>query len=96
MCLGIPGRILRIAGDTALVDFWGTQKKVRLDSLDETVAPGDYLISHSGCAVRRIHTDEILDTLALYETILAEAGEDPLARDMVCEMEGELVRHVLV
>jgi len=87
MCLGIPGQVLSISGKTAVVDFWGTQKDVRLDSLEEAVLPGDYVINHAGFALRVIPTDEVMDTLALYETILAEAGEDPIAREVVCELQ---------
>jgi len=79
MCLGIPGQIVSIAGATAVVDFWGTRKEIRIDALDEPVFPGDYILNHVGAAVRRIPTHEIADTLALYETILAEGQEDPLA-----------------
>jgi hydrogenase expression/formation protein HypC len=80
MCLGIPGQILSIEGGVAVVDFWGTQKKVRLETLEEPPAPGDYVINHAGFAVRVIPPHEVVDTIALYETILAEAGA-------MCELE---------
>jgi hydrogenase expression/formation protein HypC len=86
MCLGIPGQIISISGKTAVVDFWGTRKEVHLDSIEEAVLPGDYVINHAGFAVRVIPPDEVMDTLALYETILAEAGEDPIEREVVCAM----------
>ncbi len=73
MCLGMPGRVVRVAGDTAIVDFWGTEKEIRLDVLDVAALPGDYVIAHEGCAVRRIPESEVADTFALYETVLAEA-----------------------
>jgi len=73
MCLGIPGRILDVSGNTATVDCWGTEELVCLDPAGETILPGDYVITHAGCVVRRIPTDEVVDTIALYETILAEA-----------------------
>jgi len=74
MCLGLPGQVVRVAGDTAIVDCWGTEKEIRLDLLDVSVLPGDYVITHEGCAVRRIPDEEIADTIALYETILVEEG----------------------
>ena len=73
MCLGMPGQVVRVAGDTAIVDCWGTEKEIRLDLLDATALPGDYVITHEGCAVRIIPPDEVADTFALYETILVEA-----------------------
>ncbi|PYQ31756.1 MAG: HypC/HybG/HupF family hydrogenase formation chaperone [Acidobacteria bacterium] len=73
MCLGMPGQVVRVAGDTAIVDLWGTEKEVRLDLLEDTLLPGDYVITHEGCAVRRIPDDEVADTFTLYETVLVEA-----------------------
>jgi len=74
MCLGIPGQIISIEGQSAIVDFWGSRKSIRLDILEERVQLGDYVIEHEGVAVRRIPPMDVDDTLALYETILAECG----------------------
>lgn len=79
MCLGVPGQILSIDRKVATVDFWGAKRTVRLDSLQEAVLPGDYIIDHCGDAVRRIPIEDVPDTLALYEVVLTEAGEDPIA-----------------
>ena len=88
MCLGMPGQIVEVRGSNeATVDFWGVRKPVRLDNLPETVLPGDFVIDHSGWAVRIIPPADVADTLALYEVLLAEAGEDPIVRD-VCEQLG--------
>lgn len=87
MCLGVPGEIISVKGKTATVDFWGTRKLVKLDLLEQTVSAGDYIIDHAGYAIRRIDPDQVLDTLAMYEIVLAEAGEDPIVRDVVAELE---------
>lgn len=89
MCLGVPGQIIKVSRTEATVDFWGVRKTVRLDKLTENVRPGDYIIDHAGSAVRRIPTADIADTLALYEVLLTEAGEDPIARDVCAELEEE-------
>lgn len=88
MCLGVPGQILEIEGKTAIVDFWGTRRPVRLDQLEGRAMVGDYIIDHAGFAVRIIGIDDVADTLALYEVLLTEAGEDPIARDVMAEMDG--------
>lgn len=72
MCLGLPGQIIRISSATAIIDCWGTKKRVRLDTVAEPLLEGDFVIEHDGAVVRRIPPDEVADTLALYETILAE------------------------
>jgi hydrogenase expression/formation protein HypC len=82
MCLGVPGEVVELrTGGEALVDFWGARKAVRLDNIGEPVAAGDYVIEHAGFAVRRIPPADVAGTLALYEVLLTEAGEDPIARD---------------
>ncbi len=89
MCLGVPGRVLSVEGLTATVDFWGIRRQVRLDVVDQAVAPGDYILNHVGFAIRRIPAEEIGETLALYETLLAEARKDDLmAADVRGEMSG--------
>ena len=89
MCLGLPGRIVSMSGQTARVDFWGSVRTVKLDAMKEAIVPGDYIIDHAGFAVRRIPDDDIADTLALYEVILCEAGGDPIATDVIGLEEAE-------
>ena len=54
MCLGVPGRVLEVQGELATVDFFGIRRQVRLDVVDQPVAPGDYILNHVGFAIRRI------------------------------------------
>jgi hydrogenase expression/formation protein HypC len=89
MCLGIPGQVISITGDTATVDFWGTFKQVRVDTIDVELVPGDHIISHTGVAVRRLAAEDVADTYALYEAVLSEAGEDPVVRAVLAELEHE-------
>lgn len=87
MCLGVPGRVVEVDGLVASVDFWGVRKEVRLDVVDEPVAPGDYVLNHVGYAIRRIPASEIEATLALYEELLTAAREqDLMAQDVRAEV----------
>ena len=89
MCLGVPGRIVAIDGLLATVDFWGVRRDVRLDVVDEPVAPGDYILNHVGYAIRRIPESDIEATLALYEELLRHAAADDLmAADVRAEIHG--------
>jgi hydrogenase expression/formation protein HypC len=89
MCLGVPGRVVAVEGLDATVDFWGVRRQVRLDVVDQQVFPGDYILNHVGFAIRRIPAEEIGETLALYETLLAEVRkEDLMAADVRAELEG--------
>jgi hydrogenase expression/formation protein HypC len=87
MCLGVPGKVLEIRGLEATVDFFGVRKVLRLDIVDEPVQVGDYVLNHVGFAIRRIPPDEVQETLALFETVLRDAGAgDLLAEDVRGEM----------
>jgi hydrogenase expression/formation protein HypC len=87
MCLGVPGRVIDVRGLLATVDFFGVTREVRLELVDQPVAPGDYILNHVGYAIRRIPQEDIQETLALYETLLAYAAEDDLmASDVRAEV----------
>jgi hydrogenase expression/formation protein HypC len=86
MCLGVPGKVVEIDGDIALVDFWGVRKQVRLDVVDEPVAIGDYVLNHVGYAIRRIPAAQVEATLSLYEELLA--SEDLMSADVRGEIAG--------
>ena len=88
MCLGVPGQVIRIQGKVATVDFWGTRRNVRIDAASGGgIVVGDYVIDHAGVVERKIAKEDVADTLALYEVILTEAGCDPIAMDIVAELE---------
>jgi hydrogenase expression/formation protein HypC len=82
--------VIEVQGDIAIVDFWGVRRQVRLEVVDQPVAPGDYILNHVGYAIRRIPTGEIEATLALYEELLAraDAENDLMAADIRGEIEG--------
>jgi hydrogenase expression/formation protein HypC len=89
MCLGLPGRIIDIdSSGLASVDFWGDERQVRLGVLQDTLAPGDYIVAHCGDAVRKISPDAVDDTLGLYEILLSEAGEDPIVAGIWADLTG--------
>ena len=92
MCLGVPGRVVSVDGSIAVVDFWGVSKQIHLDVVDQPVAPGDYVLNHVGYAIRRIPTEEIEATLALYEELLRHAADadDLMAADVRGEIHGAL------
>jgi hydrogenase expression/formation protein HypC len=87
MCLGVPGQVTQVEGLTADVDFWGVEKEVRLDTVDEPVEPGDYILNHVGFAIRRIPESEIDETLSLYESMMGGDPDDMLREDLVDEVE---------
>jgi len=77
MCLAFPGRVLRIDGDFAKVDFGeGTAREGINISLVE-VEPGQYVLVHAGYAIQVMDEEEAQKTLSYWREILAyeEASE---------------------
>jgi hydrogenase expression/formation protein HypC len=87
MCLGVPGRIVEVHDLVAVVDFFGVYRRVRLELVDQPVAPGDYILNHVGYAIRRIPAEDVEGTLSLYEDLLREAEADDL---MAADVRGEI------
>jgi hydrogenase expression/formation protein HypC len=87
MCLGVPGKVVEINGNSATVDFWGVRRQVLLDVVDEPVAIGDYILNHVGYAIRRIPESEVGETLALFEQLLKAADDEDL---MTADVRGEI------
>ncbi len=73
MCLGAPGQVVDVAGTRARVDFFGVQREVCLDLVDEPVSVGDYVLVHVGFAIRRIPTEEIDQTLDFFAALSRDA-----------------------
>jgi len=88
MCLGVPGLVVELDDLSAVVDFWGVRRRVRLDLVDEPVAVGDYVLNHVGFAIRRIAPGDVETTLAMYQQLLDDAQTDDLmAADVRAEMK---------
>jgi hydrogenase expression/formation protein HypC len=70
MCLAIPGKVVSIEGKIADVDFGGVGKKVNLSMVEVEV--GEWVIVHAGFAIQTMDEQEALETLKLWEELLAQ------------------------
>jgi hydrogenase expression/formation protein HypC len=68
MCLAIPGKIERIEGEFALVNFRGVKRRVGLMLLPEA-KEGDWVLVHAGFAIQKIAQREAQETLRMLEEI---------------------------
>jgi len=73
MCLGVPGKIVRIDDDPlgmtmARVEFGGIEKDVCLAYVPEAQV-GDYVLVHVGFALSRIDEDEAMRVFELLEAM---------------------------
>jgi hydrogenase expression/formation protein HypC len=79
MCLGIPGRIIRIddaENMVATVDVCGVRRQINISCIVDGSHPidtcvGDWVLVHVGFAMSRIDTEQAAETLK----ILSELGE---------------------
>ncbi len=86
MCLSIPSKVVAIdENNMATVDTMGVKRQVTLDLIGEKVEIGEYILIHVGFAMNKIDTEEALESLRIYEEIVAQMNSneiDPLAGDM--------------
>ncbi|OGT91149.1 MAG: hydrogenase assembly protein HypC [Gammaproteobacteria bacterium RIFOXYA12_FULL_61_12] len=75
MCLGIPMRIVRIHNLKALCEAKGIEREIDLFLMQhETLAPGDYLITHLGQGIQKISEEEAKAAWAVYDEMLSLGG----------------------
>lgn len=73
MCLAIPARVVNVDGSNAKVDFGeGVLRDVNIALVEAKV--GDYVLVHAGYAIQTMDKDEAMETLRLWNEIIA-AGQ---------------------
>ncbi|KKP68234.1 MAG: Hydrogenase expression/formation protein HypC [Candidatus Moranbacteria bacterium GW2011_GWE1_35_17] len=53
MCLAFPGKIKKINGQNATVDFDGIEKEINISLLSDT-KKGEFVIVHAGFAIEKV------------------------------------------
>lgn len=71
MCLAIPGKIVKIEKNVALVDYGGVIKEARIDFVPD-VKEGDYVIVHTGFAIERMDEESAKKSIEAWEELLGE------------------------
>jgi hydrogenase expression/formation protein HypC len=74
MCLAIPAKIMSLEGAIAQVDFsQGVLRDVNVSLIEAKV--GEYVLVHAGYAIQVLEEKDALETLSLWNDVLASAGE---------------------
>lgn len=60
MCLAIPGKIKKISGQLATVDFSGMEKEVNVSMITDAKV-GDHIIVHAGFAIEKVEPEAVLE-----------------------------------
>ena len=72
MCLGVPGKIIKIYDENSIkmsdVDFNGVTMRVCLETTPQAKV-GDYVIVHAGFTINLLEESEALETLAMLDEI---------------------------
>ena len=76
MCLAAPARVILISDNVATVDYGGVETRCRLDTLTEEVAVGDYVLIHTGFAIRRLSPEDAEETLRLFDELARSLEEE--------------------
>ncbi|HBG81979.1 TPA: HypC/HybG/HupF family hydrogenase formation chaperone [candidate division CPR2 bacterium] len=66
MCLAVPGKIIEINKDMAIVDFSGVETKVGLHLIDKPKV-GDWVISHAGMAIHKMTEVQVQDVFRAFK-----------------------------
>lgn len=75
MCLAIPAKIMSLQGEKAQVDFGqGVLRDVNVSLVE--AKQGDYVLVHAGYAIQVLEEKEALETLSLWNDVLAQAGQE--------------------
>lgn len=68
MCLAVPGRVVSINGDNAIIDFGGVTRKANISLVEAGV--DDYVIVHAGYAIQILDEEEAKKSLDAWDEIL--------------------------
>ncbi len=75
MCLAIPSKVIAINNNVALLETLGVQREASLDLMGESVKVGDYVLLHIGYVMSKIDEKEALESIELYQEMIAKMNE---------------------
>ena len=86
MCLSIPSKVVSIDNErnTAVVDTMGVKREAGLDLMEEgSVKIDDYVLIHVGFVMNKIDEEDALESLKVYNEILAKMDEEERRRVVI-------------
>ena len=91
MCLGIPGRVVKMDAEATMpmgvVDFGGVRREACLVYVADEISLGDYVIVHAGFAISRLDEEEAQRTLVLLRELGEMAETDQAKEEENCNDE---------
>ena len=68
MCLGVPGKIVRINGEIGDIDFGGVIRQANVSMVEASV--GDWAVIHAGFASEIMDEEDAQETIKLWNEVL--------------------------
>ncbi len=75
MCLAVPGKIIRITGDVAVLDYGSEQRTAKI--VEGAYREGEYAIVQGGIVVLKVPEAEAEQALQLYQQAVSQKGVEP-------------------
>jgi hydrogenase expression/formation protein HypC len=75
MCLAIPGKILKIDGNSALIDFDGLTQNVII-ALIQNPEVGKFVIVHAGYAIEMMNEKDAFEAIEQWKELAEEQDLD--------------------
>ena len=72
MCLAMPGKIVKIEGDRAMIEYPGETREAGIIEGDYKV--GDYVFVSAKIIVQKIPEEEAVKSLKAWETVFKNEG----------------------
>ncbi len=73
MCVAYPGKVTKIEGHIATVDFGGSRVRSEAGLVD--IKTGDNVLVHAGCIIQKLSPLEADDMRELFKELEALEGE---------------------
>ena len=71
MCLAVPGKLIEIEDEHAIVDYGGVRREINISLVEVNV--GDYVIVHAGFAIQKLDEKDAQETLEIWRQLF-ESG----------------------
>jgi len=70
MCLAIPGKVVEIRDNLAIVDYGGVRREARIDFIRD-LKVGDYVIVHTGFAIEKMDEEAAKRSIEAWDELLS-------------------------
>jgi len=73
VCYSIPGKVEKVSGNLATIDYFGEKRIARTDGM--TLRPGDYVYVQGGFVVDKASVKEAKEALAAWKEMMRAGGD---------------------